>query len=338
MVFVYGSRSVLIFAILGIASAWQSTVNAHDAPRCDKLETTHCRETESDGKTAADDVISLPEHLTHWKAALKQPVFEGRAGHWDALIRERGWIVRDGETWRLWYTGYNPEVQPVINRLGYATSADGIHWTRHSDQPVLDDVWVEDMMVVRHEKRWLMFAEGLDDQAQLLTSDDGIEWTRIGPLDVRLCSGQPIPPGPYGTPTVFQKDNVWYLFYERRDAGIWLATSTDLKTWTNVSDEPLILPGPDEYDRLMVAMNQIIEIDGTYIAVMHGTGTAQKPRDWCTTFAVSRDLRKWQKYQGNPLLPIADNKSSGQLVFDGQQFRLYTMHARIDLHVPTGNK
>lgn len=278
---------------------------------------------------SADD---FPRELVQFEASERSPVFMGRPGHWDAKIRERGWIIRDTDVWRLWYTGYDPDQQPVVMRLGYATSPDGMTWTRHGDQPLIDDLWVEDMMVVQHDGRWLMFAEGEADQAQLLASTDGIRWQRQGPLDIRLKNGDPLPPGPCGTPTAWLENGVWNLFYERSDKGIWLARSTDLKFWTNVSDEPVLLPGPDSYDALMIAMNQIVRHNGHYYAVLHGTGTPQKPREWCTTLAVSDDLIHWKKYPGNPLLPVPDNKSSGQLVYDGSAFRLYTMHDRIDLH------
>ena len=84
-----------------------------------------------------------------------------------------------------------------------------------------------------------------------------------------------------------------------------MARSSDLKRWTNVSDEPLIVPGPDSYDALMIAMNQVIRVDGRYVAVLHGTGSPRKPRDWCTTFAVSDDLVHWTKSSGNPVPPVA---------------------------------
>lgn len=284
---------------------------------------------------AVPDVYSqeLPTSLQGFSAYSQQPLFEGRPGRWDALIRERGWIIRENGGYRMWYTGYNPDRQPLTMKLGLATSTDGIHWQRSSDQPIFDDVWVEDMMIVKHDGAYFMFAEGAADQAQLLTSRDGIKWTRTGTLDVRLVDGRPIPPGPYGTPTVLFEDGTWYLFYERRDQGVWLATSDDMKTWTNVSDEPLIVPGPATYDQLMIAMNQVVRIDGRYYAVMHGTGTPAKPRAWCTYLAVSDDLRHWKKCSTGPLLPVEDNKSSGLLVNDGDGFRLYTMHARVHLHV-----
>ncbi len=61
--------------------------------------------------------------------------------------------------------------------LGYATSSDGIHWTRDPRNPIYRGHWVEDMMVVKQGDTYYMFAEGQDDYAQLFTSPDKINWT-----------------------------------------------------------------------------------------------------------------------------------------------------------------
>lgn len=75
------------------------------------------------------------------------PIFTARGkGFWDERIRERGWIIRDENVWRMWYTGYEPQGRM---KLGYATSSDGLHWKRHGEKPLYDQHWVEDMMVVR---------------------------------------------------------------------------------------------------------------------------------------------------------------------------------------------
>jgi hypothetical protein len=261
-----------------------------------------------------------------------EPVFTGQPGAWDARIRERGWIQRDGDRWRLWYTGYAPEAQPPLMRLGLATSSDGLTWSRYSDQPLIRDLWVEDMMVVPHDGRLLMFAEGRDDQAQLLESEDGVNWTRIGTLDVRQTNGQPLPPGPFGTPTALLRDGVWHLFYERRDAGIWLATSTDLKVWRNVSDDPVIRADAGDSTRLMIAMNQIVADGDRFVAVLHGSSSPERPRLWATFLLESADLRSWTMMPGQPLRPVAENKSSGQFVADGTGWRLYTMHDKVVAH------
>jgi len=226
------------------------------------MTVTFCRDA-----TAEDDVGLFPQELVKFQPIETNPIFQGRGkGHWDEHIRERGWILRDGNTWHMWYTGFEGHggIGGPQLKLGYASSSDGLHWKRHPDNPVYDQRWVEDMMVVKHDGTYYMIAEGKHDIAEMLTSPDGIRWTRVGPLDIRMTNGEPISAGPRGTPTVWFEDGTWYLFYERRDLGIWLATSKDTKVWKNVSDDPVIELGPDEYDARQVALNQIIKHQGIY--------------------------------------------------------------------------
>jgi sucrose-6-phosphate hydrolase SacC (GH32 family) len=279
----------------------------------------------------------FPPELVRFRPYEKNPVFKaGGLGHWDARIRERGWVLREGDRWHLWYTGYDG-TREGLKMLGYATSRDGLKWARHGEAPIYKEHWVEDMMVVRHEGTYYLFAEGRGDRPQLLTSKDGIHWKREGQLDVRRKDGRPIERGPYGTPTAWRENGVWHLFYERSDKGVWLAKSRDLKTWTNVSDEPVLRPGPGQYDKQLIALNQIVQHAGRYYAYYHGSGDAANPRRWTTNVATSTDLVRWEKYAGNPLLPLEANKSSGILVHDGQQFRLYTMHDEVHVHFPAGS-
>jgi len=258
-------------------------------------------------------------------------------GHWDVKIRERGWILFDknatdkSAAWRMWYTGYDG-TREGQKKLGLATSPDGVKWTAHPGNPIYDDAWVEDMMIVPHDGTLYMFAEGKGDQSHLLKSTDGVAWQRVGVLDVRKANGQPIEPGPYGTPTGYYEDGVWNLFYERRDAGIWLATSRDMKVWTNVSDKPVMVPGPDQFDLDLIAMNQVFKHRGRYYASIHGSKAGSKL--WASGIAVSDDLRIWKKFHGNPLRPISENKSSGLFIHGGKQFRFYTMHDQVHVHLP----
>ena len=87
-----------------------------------------------------------------------------------------------------------------MKSLGYATSPDGIRWTRHPGNPVFDRLWTEDVFVAKHEGVYQMFAEGVNDVAHRLTSTDGVRWEDQGRLDVRTRAGTPIPPGPTGRP------------------------------------------------------------------------------------------------------------------------------------------
>lgn len=273
----------------------------------------------------------FPPEVSSFTAYEKNPVFSGTgANTWDEQIRERGWIMKEGDTWHLWYTGYRKDENE--KHLGYATSPDGLTWTRYQNAPVYDAGWVEDMCVIKSDGTYYMFAEGRGDTAHLLTSTDRIHWKENGPLQIQLSDGRPISPGPYGTPTVWLEDGIWYLFYERGDLGIWLATSTDLRTWKNKLDEPVIRMGPETYDQFGVALDQVIKFGGKYYGYYHAT-PHKDWHEWVSCLAVSDDLIHWQKYPGNPIL--RENKSSPVVVFDGSSLRLYSMHPGVAVHFAT---
>lgn len=291
---------------------------------------TH-RQLSAQEKNAGNE---FPSEFLHWESDSRNPLFTGAGpDHWDVKIRERGWIIKEGDSWSLWYTGYDG-TKTGSRLLGFATSTDGISWTRFAQHPLDDEHWIEDVQIQKVGDTYYMVAEGLNDQAQLLTSKDKIHWERHGSIDIRYTNDKPITPGPYGTPTAFHENGTWYLFYERGDQGIWLAKSTDLKVWRHVQDEPIIELGPEHYDAKMIAINQVFKHNGKYYAMYHGSGSDDKPSLWTTNLAVSSDLIHWKKYPGNPLLPEQENKSSGILIHDGKQFRLYTMHEKVQVHFP----
>ncbi|MFM8735298.1 MAG: hypothetical protein ACKOC8_08910, partial [Pirellulales bacterium] len=235
--------------------------------------------------------------------------------------------MREGGCWRLWYTGSKDDRDP-LRRVGLATSRDGLNWVRSESNPLVKDTWVEDMCVVRCHGAYLMFAEGKDDIAHWLSSLQGVCWQKRGPLDIRLAAGASIPVGPRGTPTLWRERGRWHLFYERRDDGVWLATSRDLRTFTNVTDEPVLACGPEPYDRHGVAIDQVVRFGGRYYAYYHASPDPER-RTWQTCLASSADLVHWEKWVGNPLLPVDPGhpkRSSATVIHDGTRLRLYTTH------------
>ncbi len=281
----------------------------------------------SDGDAHKSLPLSFPSELVDFQSHEKDPIFVGAGpGSWDERIRERGYILKEDSVYKMWYTGYQNEAGNLF--LGYATSSDGIHWDRYEDNPVFEQSWTEDMMVIKQDGLYQMFAEGRGDVAHRLSSGDGIHWTDHGSLVIRQSDGSPLSDGPYGTPTVWFKEGIWYLFYERNDLGIWLATSMDLKVWTNVQDEPVIEMGPEEYDKYGLAVNQIIQYKGAYYAYYHGTAF-EDWHEWSTNVAASKDLIHWTKFDKNPIMK--NNRSSGIIVPDAKGFRLYTMHDIVEV-------
>jgi hypothetical protein len=279
----------------------------------------------------------FPPELVEFVPYEGNPVFAGTGKNtWDRKIRERGYIVREGDAWHLWYTGYHPARSDGTKFLGYATSSDGFRWPRHPANPIFDDFWVEDMCVVKHGDAYTMVAEGRHDVAHRMTSTDRVHWQDHGSLDVRYTDGKPLSPGPYGTPTLWIECPTWYLFYERGDRAILLAKSTDRKVWTNVQDDPVMPTGSEAYDRHAVALNQVIRHGGRYYAYYHANADPKWRGPWTTNVAASDDLVHWEKYPKNPILRT--NRSSGILVHDGRRLRLYTMHPDVRVWLPRASR
>ncbi|MDA0193572.1 MAG: hypothetical protein O2951_00740 [Bacteroidetes bacterium] len=161
------------------------------------------RSSSSSEKISSSDSTSVPfpSELVDFSPISENPVFTGTGeATWDQRIRERGYILKEGNIYHMWYTGY-PQTEDRTLFLGYATSNDGIAWTRYIDNPIFDKSWTEDMMVLKLDGIYNMFAEGRNDIAHRLTSTDRINWTDHGPLDIRYTDGSPLSEGPYGTPT-----------------------------------------------------------------------------------------------------------------------------------------
>ncbi|MDO6439924.1 glycosylase [Cyclobacterium sp. 1_MG-2023] len=297
-----------------------------------------CSGSENQSDTEAEALTEekpklFPDEITKFTPLPENPIFTAaNEGDWDSGIRERGFIMKEEDGYHMWYTGFDKYDDNRMLKLGYAFSEDGIEWTRYKDNPIFSESWVEDMMVWKEDGVYYMFAEGRGDIAKMLTSTDRIHWENQGDIDIRKVDGSPISDGPYGTPTVWVEDGVWYLFYERGDLGIWLATSKDRKVWTNVQDDPIIKIGPEAYDKYGVAVNKVIKYQGNYYAYYHAT-SLEDWSDWTMNMAVSPDLKTWTKYSENPIM--GDNKSSGFPVYDGEKFRFYTMHPEVVIHYPS---
>src|SRR5262245_53508206 len=62
---------------------------------------------------------AFPCELVDFVPSKVNPIFTGGGkGKWDERIRERGWIMRDGGIYKMWYTGYTGTPGEIL-KLGY---------------------------------------------------------------------------------------------------------------------------------------------------------------------------------------------------------------------------
>ncbi len=191
-----------------------------------------------------------------------------------------GVLVHNG----LFHMYYRAQGLDWISRIGYAVSADGVHWNRLR-QPVLapvdgsDSRGLEDPRVVEIEGVFYMTytAYGREFQGpgkpthtgggvlpMIACSRNLITWERIGPI----VRGED------------DKDHVLfpckikgkYAALHRRWPDVWIAYSEDLRTWPEEWMAPVYGPRPEnDWDYRSVGSNGVpIETSEGWLVLNHG--------------------------------------------------------------------
>jgi predicted GH43/DUF377 family glycosyl hydrolase len=195
----------------------------------------------------------------NWGKYNDNPVLQqGAAGSWDETQVYNPTVIKDGTTFKMWFTGYSRTTKHA--RIGYATSTNnGQTWTKHPTY-VLDvgasGAWDEDGVgeccVIKDGDTYKMWFGGSDYyqwwRTGYATSTDGINWAKY--------SGNPVlSEGVSGNwdewaasaPAVIKDGSVYHMLYGGTDAyngaRIGYATSLDGKNWTKSTRNPLIIEG-----------------------------------------------------------------------------------------------
>ena len=95
---------------------------------------------------------------------------------WDSDSLSNPYVVFDGSTYHMWYTGGVESSSTTDLSIGYAWSADGLQWTKHRGNPVLtsDDTVLFHSPVVHDGTAWRMWYSSWDGSIDLIhtaTSD-----------------------------------------------------------------------------------------------------------------------------------------------------------------------
>ena len=189
-------------------------------------------------------------------------VLEPAETGWEDQVNRPGIVYKDG-VFHLWYTGQARKTR--TSRIGYATSNDGVNFTRRAE-PVLESEleWEKPSVMCPHvlwderAKQFRMWYSGGEDYEPdaigYATSKDGIDWEKH--------TGNPIFEGDPGR--VWEHDKVtacqivprgdWHLmfyigFEHKHLARIGIARSRDGVTgWERHPANPIISPTPGAWD------------------------------------------------------------------------------------------
>lgn len=184
----------------------------------------------------------------------------------------------------LFHMHYRAQGMDWVSRIGYAVSADGVHWNRMRRpvldvQSVADARGVEDPRVTEVEGRFYMTYTAYSREVpagvppthdgggvtpMIAVSDNLITWQRLGAI-------------------VWGEDNKDHVLFPRRINGryvalhrrppqVWLAESEDLLHWPEEHMRPIFGPRPDNgWDEKRVGGNGVpIETEHGWLMLYHG--------------------------------------------------------------------
>lgn len=124
-----------------------------------------------------------------WTADERPVLAPGPEGSWDAGAIRYPNVVRQGDSWLMYYTGYPARDGSEVGRgaMGLATSRDGIVWEKRSEPVFSGDpalAW-EDGAISRIDVAWtgsrylLLYSGRTGGSRGLAISPDGIGWDRV---------------------------------------------------------------------------------------------------------------------------------------------------------------
>lgn len=191
----------------------------------------------------------------------------GPVGSWDSSVYTPS-VLFNGSGFLMYYGGDNGTLQ--ARSIGVALSADGVHWTKYAENPVLKPG------PGRYDGNWIKSPDAL-----FINGTYYMWYVGSAPLSYIAPGG--------------------YQYFEAID----LATSDDGLHWTKYLDSPVFLGAPDEittapitelngttvYEHMTaVGSPDVLDVNGTLV-MLYGDGTGIR-------YATSYDARGWTPASG----------------------------------------
>jgi predicted GH43/DUF377 family glycosyl hydrolase len=256
-------------------------------------------------------------------------------------------VMQGNDSLRMWFTAAEGTTTGN-DRIGYATSSDGINFNMHSSSvfepsggSAFDSQGVFGASVLFDGTVYRMWYNGYATQPYyagalqtgLATSGDGINWIRH--------SGNPVlAKGLTGTwdekwayvNTVLYMDSTYKMWYTGSDANgscfIGYATSNDGILWDKYPGNPVLKGATGNWDALNNQNARVIYHDGKY--EMWYNGNPAQNADYNIGYATSNDGISWVKYVNNPVMVTGGSGSfdadwcwAPAVIYDGSNYYMW---------------
>ncbi len=134
--------------------------------------------------------LAWSDDFHHWKRT--DPILTPEDGAaWERGGLYKPYLLKDGDTYYLFYNAKNDAARDWHEQIGLATSTDLMTWTRYPGNPILrngpegswDARFVSDPAVVRYGKLWALYYYGLSSKGRardlLALGDDPYHFTKV---------------------------------------------------------------------------------------------------------------------------------------------------------------
>lgn len=190
-------------------------------------------------------IVLSPKEQSEWEQNLNRPV-----------------VVKHGGGYQMWYTGQ----AHGKSAIGFATSPDGVTWTRMSERPVLKAELPWEKVAVmcphvlwddatREYRMWYSAGEQYEPNAiGYATSADGLTWKKYAGNPIFRANPDSAWERHKVTACQVVRQGDWYLmfyigFCDEHRAQIGIARSKDgITNWQRCPKNPVIEPDPGQWD------------------------------------------------------------------------------------------
>jgi L-ascorbate metabolism protein UlaG (beta-lactamase superfamily) len=286
-----------------------------------------------------------PDTLTaHLEPYAGNPVLaRGAEGEWDSGFAYAGQVVYADGQFHMFYMGGEGQLGTRAAAVGYATSLDGLTWTKYARNPV----------PLVTEEEWMLYLNPLLKPGMLpgqtvlraTASDPTGPWTVDETPVLTIGSGRDWDTQGILPFSVVRTADEYVLYYNGFGAlpgtGIGMATSPDGLTWAKY-DDPATTDGVfshsdpvfgaadnGHWDGFAVRFPSVLRTEQGWLMFYSGAGEGPCPLvafPYQIGLAASDDGITWTRFQADPVI-VHDGSAwvSSSVVVDGTTYLYYSM-------------